>query len=1161
VKDKFIRAAVKWLMLAAALFLALFITANILIRQPGIQAYFLRQISRSTGYEVSAESIFVSLRRGPSLHVLQVLIATKDGNSLSIPELYLSLDGSSLFSGRFIPTSVTLIGPRIVLDDEIAGIEIPAESRQEPEHGGHFLGYLYAVLSQVFNYYPISLSELTFENAAVAVKGLQVEARMIKGAIYAHDSDILEIKLGGAIVSDPDRSSFFHISGTLSRETTLNALPSLEASIDLMGFPEDILNSDLLSVVKQDGAEASLRMKTTGEGDISFECSIRARRLYLHLDKGDKQIDVAGVEANFTALLDDKGLSVTSLSVRSNGVRVEGEGYIRIESNRAVSLRLILSSPPISVVSAREVVPAFLYPDMVGEEILPLVSHGTVRLEKLLLDGSLEKLRNIEKNPGVLFLKLSWSDLELFEGKSSPAMSGISGELLFEKGELYISGLNGSWGESYVDECSMNLAEVYGTHRYAFSGHLGASTKDMASLRRLKWFPEEAKEAISWFSTDRGTLDMRLSLRMDSGRKNFSIEKAELFLNNCVVEHPKFPFEVNIRRASALMQKNDTWRFSLSALSADSIIDASGSYSGWGMNTVVKATVSLDISPEEALKRLSQNATLPIKAEKRLPASINLSINGPAVSCKGSLNLEGLSARFPDIVLASKGKEDRLDFAFKLNQEKGLLIEAANFMLGSSVLKIRTEPGLKYPGADIILLKSERFFLGDIGFALGEDGRKPSGLFAFDIKAPLPAGLLNIFRMENASGSPISPIIKEAVGRAEGSLISIPSGILPIPIEDGGFIVRFSEEGMKIDYAAFRTGKSNFSIKVDISRYKGIKCGITLLDGFLDMSDFTSLFAKETLDPDRAHDLPEDMDIEIKVAALRGLWRDVFFGPLAGNASVSEGMINITGLSGPAGSLEIDLQAAFRGKKSPRISISGTLKADGKPAGGVLSMAGFEPDHMEGPLSLSADFATHGDGTDDLLCHLSGDVDLEIGKGTIRKSHVLLSILRFLSIENIFSRPPPDLSREGLYFDGIQGAFMIDNGIISTEDLIMQSPVINVASTGSFDLATGTVKAEMVVQPFGTLDSIAGRIPLLGYILTGNDRTLVLYYFHVEGHLREPSVSYVPFKNLGSGAVGILHRLILTPRRILKKLSRTVRSMEDGRPLSPDEDPERVPLP
>jgi hypothetical protein len=61
------------------------------------------------------------------------------------------------------------------------------------------------------------------------------------------------------------------------------------------------------------------------------------------------------------------------------------------------------------------------------------------------------------------------------------------------------------------------------------------------------------------------------------------------------------------------------------------------------------------------------------------------------------------------------------------------------------------------------------------------------------------------------------------------------------------------------------------------------------------------------------------------------------------------------------------------------------------------------------------------------------------------------------------------------------------------------------------------------------------------------------YYFHAKGPFSSPEVTHVPFKNLGSGAAGILKRLFLTPVKLFKDLSKAAKGLPSA-PPSPSED-------
>jgi hypothetical protein len=107
----------------------------------------------------------------------------------------------------------------------------------------------------------------------------------------------------------------------------------------------------------------------------------------------------------------------------------------------------------------------------------------------------------------------------------------------------------------------------------------------------------------------------------------------------------------------------------------------------------------------------------------------------------------------------------------------------------------------------------------------------------------------------------------------------------------------------------------------------------------------------------------------------------------------------------------------------------------------------------------------------------------------------------------------------------------------------MKSPVLNAVAAGSADLGQGLADFDLGVQPLGTMDTVVSNIPILGHILTGDNKSLITYYFEVKGPILNPQVEHVPFKNLGEGVTGIMKRLFLSPVKLFEDVSQGVRKL------------------
>jgi hypothetical protein len=121
---------------------------------------------------------------------------------------------------------------------------------------------------------------------------------------------------------------------------------------------------------------------------------------------------------------------------------------------------------------------------------------------------------------------------------------------------------------------------------------------------------------------------------------------------------------------------------------------------------------------------------------------------------------------------------------------------------------------------------------------------------------------------------------------------------------------------------------------------------------------------------------------------------------------------------------------------------------------------------------------------------------------------------------------------------------------------MMRSPVINAAGKARLDLPNNQMRADLGVQPLVTLDSLVSKIPIVGYILTGKDKTLLVYYFKVEGPFSSPEVTYIPLKKWGNSIVGYVTRIFLTPPRLFEKLMKLRKPAEKGSQLHEPTDQE-----
>ena len=123
---------------------------------------------------------------------------------------------------------------------------------------------------------------------------------------------------------------------------------------------------------------------------------------------------------------------------------------------------------------------------------------------------------------------------------------------------------------------------------------------------------------------------------------------------------------------------------------------------------------------------------------------------------------------------------------------------------------------------------------------------------------------------------------------------------------------------------------------------------------------------------------------------------------------------------------------------------------------------------------------------------------------------------------------------EGMPFNTLSANFQLDNGILKSDDLTIRSEAMNQSYTGQVDLVSKEVDLSMAIHPLGTVDKIVSRVPVAGWLLTGEDKALLTAHFSVSGKLGDVSVMIMPLDTLSEPTIGLLRRTLGLPFKLFE---------------------------
>jgi len=193
---------------------------------------------------------------------------------------------------------------------------------------------------------------------------------------------------------------------------------------------------------------------------------------------------------------------------------------------------------------------------------------------------------------------------------------------------------------------------------------------------------------------------------------------------------------------------------------------------------------------------------------------------------------------------------------------------------------------------------------------------------------------------------------------------------------------------------------------------------------------------------------------------------------------------------------------------------------------------GFQSD-FSGRLEMEGELAARGGNPDALRKSVQGAFEIHFKKGVINKFGFVSKIFSILNVSQLFALRLPDMVSTGMPYDSINGSFIAKNGIFSTSDLALDSPSINLTVVGKSDTVRKEIDLLCAVQPLQTLSMIVSRIPVIGWLLTGGNKSFLVTYYEAKGSWNDPMVTGRNMATLPGGVYNVFKRVYNLPENMI----------------------------
>lgn len=231
------------------------------------------------------------------------------------------------------------------------------------------------------------------------------------------------------------------------------------------------------------------------------------------------------------------------------------------------------------------------------------------------------------------------------------------------------------------------------------------------------------------------------------------------------------------------------------------------------------------------------------------------------------------------------------------------------------------------------------------------------------------------------------------------------------------------------------------------------------------------------------------------------------------------------------GRLSTIVRVDFSNPSKPRgIKVSCNLAS--ASASRLMHILGVKQQDLRGDVDIEADISAQGNTPDEIKRTVQGTATLKIKDGLINRFSTLSKAFSILNVSQLLKLKLPDLVTRGMPFTKITGTFGIKDGIMRTSDLYLDSDAVNITCVGSYNIYRDYLDVTLGLKPLQTIDKIISSIPIVGWVLTGKEKTLVTAFFRARGELGNPDVTTVQIKGMAKGTFDIFKRIFQLPAKL-----------------------------
>jgi len=343
--------------------------------------------------------------------------------------------------------------------------------------------------------------------------------------------------------------------------------------------------------------------------------------------------------------------------------------------------------------------------------------------------------------------------------------------------------------------------------------------------------------------------------------------------------------------------------------------------------------------------------------------------------------------------------------------------------------------------------------------------------------------------------------------------------------------IDLKNDNVQIKSLSAKLNNTSLNVKGTVQDLRNPKLDLTVASTYLDVDDIILLAGLEPLK--REASPRTRLALKATVNANAGRFVDFPFQQLHTGVHYENRILYLqqVEMAAMGGSIAGKARIDFGLDDAPRYQINYTV--DNASADQLARAVGMKQQEITGNISMQGDLTAKGKTADEILRTALGSTSVQVEEGFLRKFATLSKVFSILNVSQLLKFQLPDMVSGGMPFNEITGTLAVSDGIVSTRDLFIKSNAINISIVGNINLVREELDVTIGTQPLQTVDKVVSRIPIVGWILTGKERTLVSAYFVAKGNINDPEVTAIPIDSMAKGVFDIFKRIFQLPAKLI----------------------------